>query len=68
MRVDYGEKLREFLLDKTTILRIIYFGDFHVFEQGVDTCIVLLKKQPLRPEPYINFANVPSTLKSLKKQ
>ncbi len=49
LRAKYGEKLREFLKEKTTILQIIDLGGARVFEDAtVDTCIVIFKKK--KPE------------------
>ncbi len=46
MRAQYGEKLRRFLKEKTTLNQIIDFGGHKVFETAtVDTCIVLFTKE-----------------------
>ncbi|MFN4012990.1 MAG: Eco57I restriction-modification methylase domain-containing protein [Aquificaceae bacterium] len=45
MRAKYGQKLRKFLKEKTTLLRLIDFKGYSVFEQTVDTEITLLKKE-----------------------
>ena len=44
MRVKYGEKLRKFLKEKTTIRQIIDFNGYKVFEQTADTNILLFQK------------------------
>ncbi len=48
MRAKYGEKLRKFLKDKTTIKSIIDFNGYPVFEATVDTNIITFQKQ--RPD------------------
>ncbi|MCS7202347.1 MAG: Eco57I restriction-modification methylase domain-containing protein [Dictyoglomus sp.] len=61
MRAKYGEGLRKFLKDNTQILKIVDFGGFSVFEQTVDTCIVIFKKEhPCNNQ--VNFVNVPSII------
>ncbi|MGB9795058.1 Eco57I restriction-modification methylase domain-containing protein, partial [Caldisericum exile] len=44
MRAKYGEKLRKFLKENTKILQIIDFSGYRVFEQTVDTNIILFQK------------------------
>ncbi|ANE41194.1 type IIS restriction endonuclease [Fervidobacterium ngatamarikiense] len=45
MRAKYGEKLRRFLKENAQILELVDFGGYRVFEQTVDTNIILLKKE-----------------------
>ncbi|ADC89128.1 hypothetical protein Thal_0494 [Thermocrinis albus DSM 14484] len=45
MRAKYGEKLRKFLKENTEIEHLIDFGGYRVFEQTVDTNIILFKKK-----------------------
>jgi len=45
MRAKYGEKLRKFLKEKTAILEIIDFSGYSVFEQTVDTNILIFRKE-----------------------
>ncbi|MEN3015728.1 MAG: Eco57I restriction-modification methylase domain-containing protein [bacterium] len=63
MRASYGSKLRKLLKEKSEILKIIDFGGYPVFEQSVDTCIVILRKRKFEEEHEFYFVNVPSTLK-----
>jgi len=44
MRAKYGEKLRKFLKENTKILTLIDLGGYPVFEQTVDTNIILFQK------------------------
>jgi REP element-mobilizing transposase RayT len=44
MRAKYGEKLRKFLKENTKVLTLIDFGGYPVFEQTVDTNIILFQK------------------------
>lgn len=66
MRAKYGENLRKFLKEKTTITKLIDFGGYRVFEQTVDTCILLFKKEK-PPKGYtFEFLTVPSDVKDLE--
>ena len=60
MRAKYGEKLRRFLKEKTKIIEIVDFSGYPVFEQTVDTNIIILLKS--RPEKghLVSFVNVGS--------
>ncbi len=44
MRAKYGKNLRSFLKKNTFLITLVDFGGYRVFEQTVDTCIVLFKK------------------------
>jgi len=44
MRAKYGEKIRKFFKDKTTIKQIIDFNGYKVFDATVDTNIMLFQK------------------------
>jgi type II restriction/modification system DNA methylase subunit YeeA len=44
MRAKYGENLRKFLKDNTAVLKIIDFSGYRVFEQTVDTNIILFSR------------------------
>ncbi|MGB9771375.1 MAG: Eco57I restriction-modification methylase domain-containing protein [Candidatus Kapaibacteriota bacterium] len=56
MRARYGENLRKFLKEKTTILQIIDFGGAKVFEEAtVDTSIVIFKKESPPPDHKIKY-------------
>lgn len=45
MRAGYGTKLRSFLADETTLLRIVDFGELPVFAAATDTAITLASKE-----------------------
>jgi len=52
LRAKYGEKLRKFLKEKTSIITLIDFGGYKVFESAtVDTNILIFKKRA----PHSNF-------------
>ena len=53
MRTAYGEKLRAFFLNNTSIEQIIDFGDKSIFDAIVNTNILLCKNQP--PSEKYNF-------------
>jgi len=45
LRSHYADKLREFISENYTIIKIVDFGSIKVFpEANVDTCIIILKK------------------------
>ncbi|MBT9146151.1 MAG: Modification methylase PaeR7I [candidate division WS2 bacterium] len=54
MRAKYGEKLRKFFKDKTTLKQIIDFKGYQVFEATVDTDILLFQKT----EPSGNIVHI----------
>ena len=59
MRAKYGEKLRKFFKEKTTLKQIIDFNGYKVFEATVDTNILLFQKA--RPaDNTINILNIKS--------
>jgi type I restriction-modification system DNA methylase subunit len=58
MRARYGTKLRNFLKRKTTILKIVDFDGYPVFEQTVDTNIILFKKEPPKRKHQLLFVNM----------
>jgi adenine-specific DNA-methyltransferase len=66
MRAKYGENLRKFLKEKTTIIKLIDFGGYRVFEQTVDTCIILFKKEKPSKGHIFEFLTVPSDVKDLE--
>jgi adenine-specific DNA-methyltransferase len=66
MRAKYGENLRKFLKEKTTIIKLIDFGGYRVFEQTVDTCILLFKKEKPSKGHIFEFLTVPSDVKDLE--
>ncbi len=62
MRAKYGEKLRKLLKEDSEVLLIIDFGGYPVFEQTVDTNIILFKKKSSSgiPSSKVKFVNVNS--------
>ena len=66
MRAKYGEKLRRFLKENTTILKLIDFSGYRVFEQTVDTCILLFKKEKPPKGHIFKFLEVKSNVESLE--
>jgi adenine-specific DNA-methyltransferase len=66
MRAKYGENLRKFLKEKTTIIKLIDFGGYRVFEQTVDTCILLFKKENPPKGHTFEFLTVPSNVEDLE--
>ena len=66
MRAKYGEKLRRFLKENTTILKLIDFSGYRVFEQTVDACILLFKKEKPPKGHIFKFLEVKSDVESLE--
>jgi adenine-specific DNA-methyltransferase len=66
IRAKYGEKLRRFLKENTTILKLIDFSGYRVFEQTVDTCILLFKKEKPPKGHSFKFLEVKSNVESLE--
>jgi type II restriction/modification system DNA methylase subunit YeeA len=58
MRAKYGENLRKFLKDNTAVLKIIDFSGYRVFEQTVDTNIILFSKGKPANKHTANFVEV----------
>lgn len=53
LRAKYGEKLRKFLKEKTSIISLIDFGGYKVFESAtVDTNILIFKKHSLQSNSF----------------
>jgi adenine-specific DNA-methyltransferase len=67
MRAKYGENLRKFFKLKTTILEIIDFGGYRVFEQTVDTNILIFRKQKPFNEHVFEFLDVKSNVEGIEK-
>ena len=65
MRAKYGEKLRNFLKNNAQILKIIDFSGYRVFEQTVDTNIILLRKANSTKEHQVNFVEIKSNLQDV---
>lgn len=66
MRAKYGENLRKFLKEKTTIIKLIDFGGYRVFKQTVDTCILIFKKEKPPKGHTFEFLTVPSDVEDLE--
>lgn len=67
MRTRYGERLRKFLKENTTILKLMDFTGYRVFEVTVDTCIILFRKnEPLKRSAF-GFLIVGSDVSDLEK-
>jgi len=58
MRAKYGEKLRIFLKRNTKVIELIDFSGYSVFEQTVDTNIILFQKTNPDKDHSLNFVNV----------
>lgn len=58
MRAKYGEKLRKFLKEKTTIKEIIDFGGYKVFDATVDTNVIVFEKRKLQGKNEFLYLNV----------
>jgi adenine-specific DNA-methyltransferase len=67
MRAKYGEKLRKFLKEKTAILKIVDFSGYRVFEQTVDTNILIFRKQKPFNEYVFEFLEVKSNVEDIEK-
>jgi len=67
MRAKYGEKLRKFLKEKTAILKIVDFSGYRVFEQTVDTNILIFRKQKPFNEHVFEFLEVKSNVEDIEK-
>ena len=65
MRAKYGEKLRKFLKNNTTVLKIIDFSGYRVFEQTVDTNIILFKKGKPPKGHLVHFVEVKSDVENV---
>jgi len=60
LRAKYGEKLRAFLKENTEVLNIVDFSGHPVFEQTVDTNIILFRKRPPAENHRLSFTNITS--------
>jgi len=58
MRAKYGENLRKFFKNKTTLLNMIDFSGYKVFEATVDTNILIFKKETPTSDHIINAVNI----------
>ena len=65
MRAKYGEKLRKFLKNNTTVLKIIDFSGYRVFEQTVDTNIILLKNEKPTNQQIVNFVKIKNDVQNV---
>lgn len=53
LRVEFGEKLRQFFTDKMSLHRILDFGSVPVFKATVDTCIFLVENTAPNGEVFL---------------
>ncbi len=58
MRAKYGEKLRKLLKQNTKVIEIVDFSGYSVFEQTVDTNIIILQKAKPDKDHSLYFVNV----------
>jgi hypothetical protein len=65
MRAKYGNKLRNFLRDNTAVLKIIDFSGYRVFEQTVDTNIILFSKGKPKDSHSVCFVEIKSDVKNV---
>jgi len=65
MRAKYGENLRKFLKDNTAVLKIIDFSGYRVFEQTVDTNIILFRKEKPANWHTVNFVEIKSDMQNV---
>jgi type I restriction-modification system DNA methylase subunit len=66
MRSAYGKKLRKFLKENITILKVIDFSGYRVFKQTVDTCIFVFRKEKPPKGHTFEFLIVPSKVENLE--
>jgi type II restriction/modification system DNA methylase subunit YeeA len=66
MRSGYGQKLRKFLKENTTIVKVIDFSGYRVFKQTVDTCIIVFRKEKPPKGHMFEFLIVSSKVKNLE--
>lgn len=60
MRTKYGEKLRKLLKQNTKVIEIVDFSGYSVFEQTVDTNIIIFQKAKPDKNHTLHFVNVKS--------
>jgi type II restriction/modification system DNA methylase subunit YeeA len=65
MRAKYGENLRRFLKNNTEVLKIIDFSGFKVFDQTVDTNIILFRKGKPSNQHFIKFVEIKSNVENV---
>ena len=65
MKAKYGEKLRKFLKNNTTVLKIIDFSGHKVFEQTVDTNIILFTKENPANWHSVNFVEIKNDVQNV---
>ena len=65
MRAKYGENLRRFLKNNTEVLKIIDFSGFKVFDQTVDTNIMLFRKGKPSNQHFIKFVEIKSNVENV---
>ncbi len=63
MKTEYGKKIRTFLNDKT-ILEVIDFTKYHIFDALVSSCILLVENIQPTDKHYIRFSDIDKKIKS----
>ncbi len=61
-RAKYGQGLRRFLKENTSIVNIVDFGGYQVFAQTVDTCIVTFRKEKPPKDWTFKYCTTPSDI------
>ncbi|MFN4245172.1 MAG: Eco57I restriction-modification methylase domain-containing protein, partial [Brevinematia bacterium] len=67
MRAKYGQKLRKFLKNNTTLLKLIEFKGYQVFRQTVDTEITIFKKAKPNNNTFYYVDGVPTSIEEHQK-
>ncbi len=63
-RAKYGQGLRRFLKENTSIVNIVDFGGYQVFAQTVDTCIVTFRKEKPPKDWTFKYCTTPSDIEN----
>ncbi len=63
-RAKYGQGLRRFLKENTSIVNIVDFGGYQVFAQTVDTCIVIFRKEKPPKDWTFKYCTTPSDIEN----
>jgi type I restriction-modification system DNA methylase subunit len=73
MRANYGEALRRFITEKTTLVQIVDFGELPVFENAATfPAIILTRNQPVKAQSFLyapikrlNFQSLADEVKTI---
>ena len=60
MRAKYGDKLRDYLKNRTRLMSIIDFGSLHMFEAITNTAVIILRKESIPNNEFIFSENIDS--------